>query len=315
MIGIARSPGTCGELVQGTINGMNFLVTCPVNVYSEVKVELNNSGEIITGGDLPKVKQAVKKTLEFMDAAKLGATIQVSSDIPMGKGMASSTADIVAACAAVSLALGSCLSASELAGIALGIEPTDGLMFNGITMFDHVEGQLHRYLGHAPRLEIVIVDLGGTVDTVAFNVNKNLENLNRQKEPQVASALVKLEEALLKNDSFKIGEAATESAFANQKILYKQELQQLLDLCKCNGGVGINVAHSGTVVGLMFEAGECNLNKVSNILSSHGFITLFNSRMVNGGVQVLREGSGDKTWQPLNTFMGETSERQKKSTG
>ena len=29
-----RAPGTCGEFLQGSINGQSFFVTCPINRYS-----------------------------------------------------------------------------------------------------------------------------------------------------------------------------------------------------------------------------------------------------------------------------------------
>lgn len=29
-----RAPGTCGEFLQGSIDGQPFLVTCPINRYS-----------------------------------------------------------------------------------------------------------------------------------------------------------------------------------------------------------------------------------------------------------------------------------------
>ena len=32
----ARAPGVCGELAQGVIEGIHFLVTCPVDFYSRV---------------------------------------------------------------------------------------------------------------------------------------------------------------------------------------------------------------------------------------------------------------------------------------
>ena len=31
-----RAPGVCGELAQGMIEGIHFLVTCPVDFYSRV---------------------------------------------------------------------------------------------------------------------------------------------------------------------------------------------------------------------------------------------------------------------------------------
>ena len=49
-----RAPGACGELVQGTINNINFLITCPINIFSYVTVELNKQ-DFITNND-PKRK-------------------------------------------------------------------------------------------------------------------------------------------------------------------------------------------------------------------------------------------------------------------
>jgi uncharacterized protein involved in propanediol utilization len=39
-----RAPGACGELAQGVIEGIHFLVTCPVDFYSRVKVDLYSDG-------------------------------------------------------------------------------------------------------------------------------------------------------------------------------------------------------------------------------------------------------------------------------
>ena len=33
-----KVPGSCGEIVQGTESGRPFLITCPINCYTEVRV-------------------------------------------------------------------------------------------------------------------------------------------------------------------------------------------------------------------------------------------------------------------------------------
>jgi L-threonine kinase len=33
-----KAPGTCGEFVQGAIDGQDFLVNCPINLYSHATV-------------------------------------------------------------------------------------------------------------------------------------------------------------------------------------------------------------------------------------------------------------------------------------
>lgn len=322
MIGIARAPGTCGELVQGMVDGVNFLITCPIDMYSTVKVELNLSGALTAGESLSKAKQAVAEVLRYLNRPELGAVIDVSSDIPKGKGMASSTADIVAACAATASALGIFLSPEEIARIALKIEPTDGIMFHGIAVFDHVEGKVCRVLGSAPDLEVVIIDLGGTVDTLQFNSNTELDYLNRKKEGEVKTALDMVINAFRSVNSGinkysleDIGQAATLSAFANQLMLHKPGLESLASICEKYGGCGMNVAHSGTVVGLLFNKGFAFYKEIYETLTERGFRVLGKNRVINGGVEVLKEGIGETLWQQLNTFTGETSGKLEKSTG
>ena len=101
MKAIVRCPGSCGELVQGTAAGMNFLVTCPVTVYSQVSVELSTERKTdLQAGD--KTLQAVRRTLEYLGLPWQNVEVRIESDLPLGKGMASSSADISAATSAIS---------------------------------------------------------------------------------------------------------------------------------------------------------------------------------------------------------------------
>ena len=60
-------PGTCGELVQGVVDGTSFLVTCPVNLYSTVSVELYHGRRFVSGpASCPKTAQAVRRTLDYL---------------------------------------------------------------------------------------------------------------------------------------------------------------------------------------------------------------------------------------------------------
>lgn len=315
MIGIAKAPATCGELVQGTINGINFLVTCPVNIYSTVTVEINDTGYVHMTPNLPKAKEAVFKTLKYYGMDSKGADVIVNSNIPIGKGMASSTADISSAIAATAIAVGATITPEAIAEISLSIEPTDGIMFPGITVFDHLSGKLCRHLGDAPDLDIVIVDLGGTVDTLSFNRKNNLKKLNKKKESLVSQALNKLECALKTHDYSLFGDAVTESSFAHQPILHKPELESLVDICYAAGGIGVNIAHSGTIAGLFFKPGDLLLDKLSVILKNKGFSNFIKTNLINGGIEVLRNKDGDNIWASLITSTGETYEPLRRSMG
>lgn len=103
-----RAPGSCGELIQGTINNRPFLVTCPIDLYSTVTVT-DDAQQNITGLG-PKAYMAYRKTLELCGVSPYEYSVSLISELPSGKGMASSSADIAAVCQAVALSVNRQLS-------------------------------------------------------------------------------------------------------------------------------------------------------------------------------------------------------------
>lgn len=77
-------PGSCGELVQGIINGINFHITCPINRYSRVTASVTKDGSIKIPDGLEKARAAAKKTLELIGIPH-GVEIEIKSDIPRVK--------------------------------------------------------------------------------------------------------------------------------------------------------------------------------------------------------------------------------------
>lgn len=244
-------PGSCGELVQGMLDGKHFLVTCPIDMFSVVSVTLSPF-PLPKSYAGPKTTEAVQRTLRYFGQTNYSFQVEIQSELPAGKGMASSSADIAAACMATAVCLGLPLTADEIASLALEIEPTDGVFYQGIMMLDHVKGSIRRALGMPPPLRIAVLDMGGEVDTVGFNKREDLNRLNQAKEPEVIRALQLVEEGIRQQDAAMIGAGATLSALANQSILHKSLLENLLNYSQRYGAVGVNVAHSGTVVGILF---------------------------------------------------------------
>lgn len=249
MIVRVRAPGSCGELVQGTIAGQNFLVTCPVALFSEVEIDTSIS---LAGCCGDKIKQAIQKTMTYLKIADTQWNLSVRSELPEGKGMASSSADISAACQAIAITAKRLLTPNEIADIALSIEPTDAVFYPGITMFDHVRGIQRKILGIPPEIVVAIFDVGGAIDTLQFNQRNDLLALNRDKERQVTKALELVARGLAMGDARLIGKGATMSAIANQGILYKPCLDTMIGIAEKHDAVGVNVAHSGTVIGILF---------------------------------------------------------------
>lgn len=248
-----RAPGTCGELVQGLIGGVLCHITCPVSVSSTVTVALDGEpGPVRSPDGRSKTAHAVERTLRYLNAEGAGALVSVSSDLPVGKGMASSTADVSAAIAATGLALGVPLTPEQVARLAVEVEPSDGTMFPGVALFDHLGGRVAEVMGQPPPLEALVLDFGGTVDTLEFN---RLERgaLLRELAPTVERAADLVRRGIADGDGAIIGQGATMSALAHQRVLYKPELPAVMEFARDVGAVGVNVAHSGVVIGVLLD--------------------------------------------------------------
>ncbi len=254
----ARVPGVCGELVQGMMDGadpgVNFLVTCPVDFFARARVTVyENGGGVLAPADCPKAAAALRAALAHLGRTEAGARLELSSPIPRSKGLGSSSADIAATVAAAGLALGTELPPEAIARIALSVEPSDGVMFPGIALFDHIAGRVFESLGPPPPMEIIALDFGGTVDTVRFNaVDRGALWRSIQDEVNEALRLVKL--GIKEQDPGAVGRGATISARASQAVMPKPKLAAVMEFAETVGAVGVNVGHSGTIIGVLLDA-------------------------------------------------------------
>jgi L-threonine kinase len=281
-----KVPGTCGELVQGAVNGRYFHITCPVDIYSYVSVSCGITG---AGGRCMTGKwksiSAVHKTLERFNAAA-DIDLEIRSDIPAGRGMASSTADVTGACLGAADLLNKNISPDEVAQIALGIEPSDGIMFKGIVMFDHRQGRVREMLGRAPDIRLLIIDTGRQVNTIEQNKGVNIRDY-RANEKEIEKAVKLVKKGMKTGNISLIGEGATISALCNQKVLFKPELEKVIDAGLMMNAEGVNVAHSGSVIGILLHPEYENMRELKDKIRSlfSGNITFYETRLVNGGAE------------------------------
>ena len=293
--GRARAPGTCGELAQGMLGRNHVQVTCPIDLYSTATVELlEGAGKVCGPEDAPKARRGVELALAFLghtDGEHTGgrtgvdARLHLESPLPRGKGMASSTADVAAAVVATAEALRVQISPDDVARIALKVEPSDGLMLPGIALFDHRDGKVIQLLGPAPAMRILVLDFGGTLHTIGFNAVDRTVALKRL-EPRLTEALALITEGLRVGDVNLIGRGATLSAQLHQQVLLKPQLSQVLEFAHRVGAAGVNVAHSGTVLGVLFsDDGPLVDHAVQEAWKSlPGLHAIFSRRLVDGGV-------------------------------
>ena len=199
--------------------------------------------------------------------------------------MASSTADILAAIGATATALHTEISVQQQTDLALAIEPSDGVMLPGVALFDHRHGRVARSLGDPPRMRVLVLEFADALDTVAFNA-ENRVNDRQLREEHFREALGLITVGLKNRDHELVGRGATQSTLAYQEVLPNPQLPDVLVLGRASGAVGTNVAHSGTVLGLLFPddieramwAAEQAWKRLSGLTAVH------NRRLFGGGI-------------------------------
>ena len=262
-----RAPGTCGEFLQGSIDGQSFLVTCPINRYSYALSNVIQPFSKEFCALQPKSAQARKLVQELVQQKnknQICPPVYVRSDILQGKGMASSSADISVTAMATALAMDYDLSLKELEQICLSVEPTDASFYQGVTQFDYIKGTISKPLGMCPPLKILVFDEGGSIDTVSFNKQADLQNKILEKESIIQESFDLFKQGLITHDIKLIGQAATLSAFGNQRILYKPNLYDFHDIGSSYNSVGTIIAHSGTIMGLLFPVDYGRIDDCKN---------------------------------------------------
>lgn len=251
-----KAPGTCGELMQGAIDERDFLVNCPVNLFSHATVS-SSAREGLHLDDLnkfTKIRDAIALA-SHEHAFRLSHQVSISSDIPRGKGMASSSADITAALEAVCRSCDVELTDELFAQIVTEIEPSDCVHFPGIAHVNHLTGELLESMPAPDDMNVLIVDCGGEIDTISFD-RQRARAVYRKEQPYLNQALRMLKRGLYEGDLGAVAEAATRSAQLNQQIHRKPQFDELLAGSRALGALGVNCAHSGTVLGVMYRSSD-----------------------------------------------------------
>jgi uncharacterized protein involved in propanediol utilization len=264
-LGKGSCQGTFGELVQGIIDDRPFLITLPIpSLRSEIKFIPDPAiSEIRVVDSKPKVKKAGELLLKQFDI-KGGGLLEIHSNIPAGKGLASSSADIVAVLRAISDSYCLPLTNKLISDIAVQIEPTDGVMYEEVVAYDYIHGKLIENFGELPPFILVGIDFGGTIDTIEFN--QILKVFSREDQKQFLKAYNLVKTGFKERNLACICRAATISARVNQKILPKSGFHHFEKLADSYKG-GIVVAHSGTVAGILLDRNIPDCHKVVSRIS------------------------------------------------
>ncbi|MFF5992014.1 GHMP family kinase ATP-binding protein [Prauserella flavalba] len=262
-VGRGHAPGHHGEILQGVFldaagRPCPGLVTLPMSGPGTRAEFTRAPGDRVTVEPRERTKAARAATLAVAECARRtgqppgGGGLRLRSDLPVGLGMGSSTSDVLAAVRAVAASYDVTLPAADLARLAVRAEQAcDPLMLDGRPLlFAQREGRVLEDLGAALPPTVVVGCLtsdGAPVDTLT---------LPRAEHDVRAFEWLRglLRRAIAESDVALLGRVSTQSARYNQRVLAKPEFGVLEHIAEHTGAAGVQVAHSGNVAGLLFDA-------------------------------------------------------------
>jgi uncharacterized protein involved in propanediol utilization len=251
-----------GEIVQGMFYSADGrvehgLVTLPCPLFgTRARFRPMRSAPLtVEPGGRAKAKTAARLTMDALGRAGWGGSLRVEGNVPLAWGCGSSTTDVLATIGAVADAFDAVLEPEWIARLATAAETaSDSLMFGPgrAVLFAQRRGSLLQDLG-GPLPEIRVLGFntegGHGVETLTL---PPIDYSWREVE-SFQPILGLLRRAVEEQDAGLLGRVASASAEINQRHRPKRNLPQVFRLAKCVGAVGVQVAHSGTVAGLLFH--------------------------------------------------------------
>lgn len=215
-----------------------------------------------------KAQRAAQVTLALLNANGIGGRLKIDSNTPMKWGLGSSTSDVTSAIKAVANALDINLSMETIARLAVKTEAaSDPIMFgHQAVLFAHRHGE-------------VIEDLGGplpSLEVIGFNTDATGTGIDTQDFPPARYTWWEIEafrpllglmrQAIRSQSPQLVGQVASASARINQRYLPIPHFDRIDRLAERVEAVGIQVAHSGTVAGLLFSPFDALVNERIQVL-------------------------------------------------
>lgn len=261
-VGVGRAIAHHGELLQGVFEGDDgrlhrSLITLPMVRLQALATFWPRPGRAIRTrpSKRPKAARAARLTLEHLGLRDAGGDLTIESAIPIGHGYGSSTADVVAAIRATAAASGIHLRPSTTSRLAVAAERASDAIACGdqAVLFAHREGRVLEYFGgEFPPLVILgfKADGAGPIDTLRLPPARY-----DSEEIQLFRVLRGLaQHAVRQQDPRLLGRVATVSAMISQRHLPKPAFEAIRQMADDCGACGVQVAHSGTLMGILLDA-------------------------------------------------------------
>ena len=279
VVGYGKSFASFGEIVQGRLSsGDDFLCTMPVDLWSACYLTCTPiRGPLVVECDLAKSRDMVTMALERLGITKgFHIAVDFTRNIPIGKGLSSSTADMLAAMRATQEVFGFLLRETYVSDLMAAIEPHDALHYDSSVAYNHRRGVLLRDYAHIPQWWIVAADNGGEINTVLYNKRVHFSLDQTQAYDRLYE---RLSAAFAEYDDAAIAACATESAEMHMEASENAFLRDALALRQDVGAMGVIATHSGTCAGFLLppQTPAAQVSAIAHTLGTrldrHVFVT------------------------------------------
>lgn len=203
-------------------------------------------------------QQQKSKVLQALKAARFTGlrlpesgllSFDISTPAPVGKGMATSSAEITACIKAAAAFSSMQVSQAQIASWAAAVEPTDPVMYERPVLFDYMSGQLLDQQNFLPlKLVAVTFDEGGIYDTPLGQ----RPPLTPKQQRASSEALELTWQGLCQNDLSAVASGASLSTSLRQLTTQFAHFDVTRDLSSNNGALGVSCAHTGTLLSAIF---------------------------------------------------------------
>ena len=182
--------------------------------------------------------------------------IEILESPPERFGFGSSTADICATLYAIGNAANHIFTPKEITDISCQCEPgTDAIMYQNAVLFNFRTGEIVEDFG-VPIPSFFVAGFNASKEKEPFPDFYRTRPFHNEYADQYTAMRVRFREAIKRGDRKEIASIATESAHIRQHYIPKPNWDEICALKEKTHALGIQVAHAGMAVGLMFEKKE-----------------------------------------------------------
>lgn len=274
-VAVATAIGHHGEILQGAFRDRHsklhrglLTLTFPYVRSMAVAARSSDASVALKTAGRSKALRAAQLLFDSEQRPGFGISIRLVSNIPIGFGLGSSTADVVSSIRACAKLLGRELSGTEVFRLAVEAETaSDGTMFRGCArLVAHREGKvLEKLDAHLPAFGLISVNTApdSPVDTLNFQPAR----YSNDELSEFDDLRALLKRAVGRSDLSLLGRVATRSAQINERFLPQPRFAEILDVATRERAIGIQVAHSGRMLGILLPP-DIGKNQLKRLLGA-----------------------------------------------